>query len=601
MRRFTLLLLAGAVAAFAVWFVMRGKLAKPSSSAVTSLLPDDTVAFIHLPDLNGSRAKWHETEIYKLWREPALQEFLQRPLSKYSAAGTSSELLEELEPLEMKDAFLAITSWENNYLKMLGGFRFKGSAEEAEKVIGKWRTRMQQNAPSAQGETIPYQQHSIDLMRQDAVTVATAYDGHWFFAANDVAALQALLDRADERVKDPGSTLAQEESFTAAFQHMPLNYAAFAYARVDRYLDRLSKAVPNSASAGEQLGMLRQVRSVAAASSIDNGRFRDVLFLAMPKRQDVGDLTRSSLSLATSDSFLYSAGFLKLPSELPAAAATPPAETTGLLAMFHRAIAALASTGVTMQDWNSAFGPEFGIIGNWAENARLPAFSVSLPVKDLAKAKTIIGALTAATREDETWTRSEKDSVTYFSRPPVSPMVPVAPTLALSDRLLLLGQDPAAAEDAVRRSTAGHSALAESNTYKGAARLVAPPKHAFTYLDMPLLYTRLDAAVRPMLVMAAAFMPRIGETVDLSKLPNAEVITKHLGSVVVSQSYDTDGYMTESAGPISLYPAVIGIGVATGASSTLFRSPPARNLQPGRSPAPAAPPVPPSPTPDEAR
>nr|MBA3761899.1 hypothetical protein [Chthoniobacterales bacterium] len=194
MRRFTLLLLAGAVAAFAVWFVMRGKLAKPSSSAVTSLLPDDTVAFIHLPDLNGSRAKWHETEIYKLWREPALQEFLQRPLSKYSAAGTSSELLEELEPLEMKDAFLAITSWENNYLKMLGGFRFKGSAEEAEKVIGKWRKRMQQNAPSAQRETLPYQQHSIDVMRQDAVTVATAYDGHWFFAANDVAALQALLD-----------------------------------------------------------------------------------------------------------------------------------------------------------------------------------------------------------------------------------------------------------------------------------------------------------------------------------------------------------------------------------------------------------------------
>lgn len=598
MRRFILLLLVGAAAAFGIWFTLRGKLAKGSSTAVTSLLPAETVAFIHLPDLNGSRAKWHQTELYKLWREPALQEFLQRPLSKYPAGVKPSQTLEELEPLEAKDAFLAITAWENNEPKMLAGFRFKGSAEDAEKVIGRWRARVQQDAPAARRETVQYQQHTLEVVRQDALTVATVYDDHWLFAANDLVALQRLLDRADDRVKDPASTLANEESFAAAFQHMPLDYAAFAYARVDRYLDRLSKAVPDSARAGEEIGTLRQVRSLAAAASIENGQFREVLFLAMPKRQDVGELTRNSLLLATRDTFFYAAGFLKLPAKLPDAAAAAPDGTTGVPAVFQRLLSVLAASGISRQDWKSTFGAEFGITGDWVENTRLPAFSASLPVKDLGRARSIIAAFAASTAEDKPWAQSEKDGVQYFSRPPVSPMVPVAPTLALSDRLLVLGQDPAVAEDAIRRSVSDRSALAGSNTYKGAERLVPAPKHAFTYVDLPLLYTRLDAALRPMLVMAAAFMPRIGETADLSKLPKAEVITKHLGPVVLSQSYDSNGYITESVGPISLYQAAIGISLAFGAGFQ-FHSQTDGKVPHGLPAAPAATTMTPAVTPDE--
>ena len=144
----------------------------------------------------------------------------------------------------MKDAFLAITSWENNQLKMLGGFRFNGSAEEAEKVIGQWRVRVQQSAPEVKRETLTYEKHSIDVVSHDAVTVATVYDGDWFFAANDLPALKTLLDRADGRLKDAATTLATDENFTAAFKHMPASYAAFAYGRLDRYFARLAKELP---------------------------------------------------------------------------------------------------------------------------------------------------------------------------------------------------------------------------------------------------------------------------------------------------------------------------------------------------------------------
>ena len=96
-----------------------------------------------MPDVNGTRAKWHETDLYKLWREPAVQDFLQKPLSKTPKSEAVRHRLQQMETLQMKDAFLAIISWENNQLKMLGGFRFNGSAEDAEKVIGQWRARVQ--------------------------------------------------------------------------------------------------------------------------------------------------------------------------------------------------------------------------------------------------------------------------------------------------------------------------------------------------------------------------------------------------------------------------------------------------------------------------
>jgi hypothetical protein len=76
-----------------------------------------------------------------------------------------------------------------------------------------------------------------------------------------------------------------------------------------------------------------------------------------------------------------------------------------------------------------------------------------------------------------------------------------------------------------------------------------------------LLYSRLDAALRPMLLMSAAFMPAISDYVDVGKLPAPEIVTKHLSPIVSSQRYEGDGYVTESVGPVSLSEVAIVIGL----------------------------------------
>lgn len=572
MKRFLLLLVLGAAVAFAVWFGTHGKILTSSSSAtITALLPKETLALVHLPDFHKTRDQWHQSDLYKLWREPAVQDFLQKPLANAPKTDAVRANIQDLDTLGVRDAFLALTAWQNDQPEIAAGFRFKGSADDAEKVIGKWRARAEQNAPGATRTTAAHQGHQLQLTTRDAVTVATAYAGDWFLAANNVETLKTLLDRVDGRLKDPATTLGADEHYTAAFKHMPMGYAALVYGRLDRYFEKLAARVPDTAR-NAQLDAVRQIRGLAAATSFDNGKIRDVFFVEMPKQADDGELTRTSLALATKDSFLYLASLLNLPKEMtlpdPAIAAA-----TGWTGILQQKLGALGAAGVTLEDFRSAFGVEAGVIGDWPENTRMPALLATLPVRDATKANQILAAVTATGgAAGGAWTQSSKDGVQYYILPPANPMIPLAPTIGVGSDLLVVGADSASVEAAMRRGTSGGpSSLAAAQGFKASETLVPKPTRSFTYVDTAMLYARVDAAVRPMLVMAAAFVPAIANAVDLGKLPAPEVITKHLSPIVMSQNYQNDGYVTESIGPVSIYQAAIGIAGVTGAAATFYQ------------------------------
>jgi hypothetical protein len=447
MRRFLVLLFFGAMAAVGIWLGLRGQPTQGGASGtVAALLPRETLALVHLPDVKRMRAEWHESDLYKLWREPAVQDFLQKPLAGASAAGTAQRKFAQLEQLQMKDAFFAVISWENKQLKMLGGFRFKGSEADAEKVIGNLRAQLQENA--AKRETVTYQRHQIEVVTRDAATIATVYAGDWFLAANDLPSLQALLDRVERRVKDPATTLAADENFTASLKHMPAGYSVLAYARPDRYVEQLTRSLPPDQPNAEQLAKLRNVRSIIGASAFEHGKIRDVLFVTTPQLEQLPALQRSSLAFATNDTFLYFAGMLGLANQPQAPGV--PATAAGLPGMLQPMMAAVLRSGVTRDDWNAAFGPELSVIGDWVENTRLPALLASVPVKDATKAQTLITTLTTGA-DQSSWTATQRDNVQYFTLPPTNPMVPLSPTIALSEGILIAGQDPDTVAAAMQR------------------------------------------------------------------------------------------------------------------------------------------------------
>jgi hypothetical protein len=203
------------------------------------------------------------------------------------------------------------------------------------------------------------------------------------------------------------------------------------------------------------------------------------------------------------------------------------------------------------------------------------------------------------------WDSEERNGVRYFSIPAGMQMLAISPTIGLSDRMLIAGLGEQSVEDAIARATAAGPGLAAIYDFKEAETQVPAAKQGFGYVDTTLLYTRLDAALRPMLLMSAAFVPAIRDAVDLSKLPPAEVITKHLSPIVMSQTYAGDGYVTESVGPVTFTQlaggvAVISIGAAMfyhqQAPNGLLAQPLLNNLPTVQTPGIVAPPATASPT-----
>ncbi len=552
MKRIFFVLITLAVAAFAGWYYWNVS-QNISSASVATLLPRETIFVAQMPDFNRAYDEWQRCDIYQLYREPTVQDFLRKPLSNAPKSGAVSQRLREIQQLAPKNAFVALTSIENNNPKVVGGFRFNRSREEAERIIERWRSALMGQNSNRKRDKVQYQRHEIEVIKAAPFSVATAYNPPWFFAATDVPELEALLDRADRRRKSPENRLDSDEAYREAIARRPSNYVAFFYLQPKTFSQRLAalRAAVGSTPAPGEGTMLEKMRCIMASMQFENGKLHDVLFLGMPKLEHDTTLTRSSVSLGTKDTFLYLAMLPNLGEKM---------DTLNQAAAFAgtKMFQALSDSSITAADFKAAFGVELGSLADWPPSAHWPSLLVTLPVTDTTKAGKILEALLRA--DEGTWTQTEKDGVRYFSKQSMASFVAITPTIALSDRMLIAGLNPVSVEEAIKRSGSGLSELADSQIYKAAARLLPAPTNFFAYIDAAQLYSRLDASLRPMLLMAAAFVPAVAGSIDPSKLPAPEVITKHLSPIVSSQRYDRDGYVAESIGPITL--DQLGIGVA---------------------------------------
>jgi hypothetical protein len=572
-----LLGIVGAVTALAILYAVRLSERSPSTG-ISALLSQETIAFAHLPDLNRTRGQWHQSDIYQLYSEPSVQELLRKPLARLPKRDSTTQALHEIEQLDPKDAFIAITKVENNNPTLVGGFRFRANRTDAETIIERWRSNLPARNPVAKREKIKHEQHEIDLFTVAPFTLATAFDGNWFFAANDLAELKAILYRADHPGQDRQSMLEADKNYRAAMAHLPANYVFAFYVQPKFLADRLAtlrhedgRNVPP-----DQRTMIEQMRSICGATRFDRGKIHDVFFVGMPKLEDT-KLTRSSLTLGTKDTFLYLAMLLNLGQKFDAI--NQATGTAPIVAGWRKILRSFARTGITAEAWKAAFGVELGTLAEWPATARWPWFLGTFPVQDAEKACKMVDAITRVD-EDSIWKQTEKDGVRYFLMVSPANLFAITPTIALSNKIMIAGLDPISIETAIKRNDAGHSELSNSAAYVEAASSISAPTNMFAYVDVPLLYSRLDSTLRPMLLVSAAFLPWLSDYIDLSKLPPAEIITKHISPIVSSQRYDGDGYVAESMGSITLNQSGVGLAVLGAFGTRIYE----RAIAPGPSP-----------------
>ena len=366
-----------------------------------------------------------------------------------------------------------------------------------------------------------------------------------------------MLDRADQRSKDRQPTLDADESYRVATAHMPPRYEALFYLQPKTFAEQLQslRAAIGSPVSPSERTLLEHIRSVCGTTRFDNGKIHDVLFVGMPKLEKNPALTRSSLGLGTKDTVFYLAAMLNLGDKIDAIGQSP-----GIGDRIQKLFQVFAESGVTVDDWKAAFGLELASLADWPPTSHWPALLATLPVRDVGKASKIVEAAMHMD-EDSFWARTERDGVRYFSMQSPASLIAITPTIALSDRILVAGLNARSVEAAINRSRNSGSELANGETYRAAVRSVPAPTNFFAYVDTGLLYQRLDTTVRPLLLMAAAFLPGTNEYVDLDKFPAPDVITKHLSPIVSSQRYERDGYMAESVGPVTLNQAAIGFAI----------------------------------------
>ena len=554
-----------ALAAVVIWYGL--KLASFSTAAsVTALLPRGTVLLMHVPDFNATRDRWHQSDVYRIYQEPTVQDFLRKPLSRLRDKSTASEMLGQIKRVAPKDAFFALTRADQSSWTFVAGLEIRGNQGDAENLIDGWRGKLRGGARA----TVEYQRHKIERMTLESFTLFSTYSGHWFFAANDLDELKALLDRADRRNRDRGNVLQTSETYRAAMAHMPANYDAMVYFQPRTFaqqLQQLRAAVGSTIVPGGQT-IIEQIRSVCGTMRFEDGKIRDSIFVGIPRVENVPPINRSSLALGSGDTFFYLATLLNIGDKLDTLSQAP-----GLSDRLQKLFQTFRDNGIKAGDWKAAFGAELSLLADWAENKRWPSVVLSLPVLDGARAQKIVDVAMRAD-EDSSWLRTEKNGVRYFSMQSPATLISVAPAIALSDRMLMAGLDFGSVEEAVKRSQSSTSGLASLQTYKSGARAVPPPTNFFAYIDTALLYNRLDATLRPILLMAAAFAPHVNDSVDLAKIPEAQVITRHLSPIVDSQRYDRDGYVAESVGPITFNGATIGLAALAfaGANNPIARS-----------------------------
>src|SRR5216117_2440134 len=152
MRRILLLIIAVTVAAYAGWYYCNFS-QRISSAPVAGLLPRDTIFLAHMPDFNRTQNEWYQSDIYQLYREPAVQDFLRKPLGNVQKQNPVSQTLQEMEQLDPKNVFFALTSTSDSAPSVVGGLRFRGTQEAAERVIGKWRAMLGSASGNEGGET----------------------------------------------------------------------------------------------------------------------------------------------------------------------------------------------------------------------------------------------------------------------------------------------------------------------------------------------------------------------------------------------------------------------------------------------------------------
>lgn len=534
------------------------------------LVPGETLLFVDVPNVPRTALRWPKTGIAQIFAEPEMQKFLERARETDGLMKTLDEKLAQLLRLAPREVFVAVTSIEGPTPKWVAGFAFLGRKSKAVELLEEPRAVLKAAWPAGKSDIGMHGKTEVETFTFGDSVVAEAFQGDWYLVANDVALLHRTLDAA-ALPNGAADALGTREVFQKATARLPEECDTLIFGQLGTLTERVKSLLVASGQAVDpkQLAEFQRMQALAWGTKLEGAQVRDTIYLLAPGGTAEVALPRNALAFSAAETFLYYGMALPAKIEVP--------QSTGLLGGYLTMLApmekALAEKGLKWGDLSVAFGPEAGVVADWGAEEPAPTALLAVDVRDAAKARAFVEVFTASAPGTPGWVRSEKDGATLFQSPTGTGLLPVSPSLAVTEKFVVLGFSPASVATALARLKSGQTGIGQTPAYQGAAKTVGAPTSGFGYLDMKTLIERTYATIRPMLALSmAAAGP--GEAVfDAGKLPATGTISRHFTPSVYSQSVTAEGTLVESSGTLTFNQVLLGaIGGGVAAALPLLES-----------------------------
>lgn len=545
-----IVLVAIAVAAAFVFF----KKAASHHIPAVELAPADTIFFLHFPDIKRSAQRWPQTGLAQIGAEPEMQAFLAKPRAN-GQMKMWEEKLGQVAMIEPGEAFLAVTSIDGSMPRFIAGISFAGRKSEVEALLAEPRAELKRNWPAGKSDVTLQGKTQIETFTFEDTTVGEAIQDGWYLVSNDMELLRKTLSVPPQGLGP--QALSANEYFKKSTAHLPVDGEVVMYAKVGVLTERLVSLLVASGQTPDpkQVEQLKKMQALAWGTKFEGAQMRDTLFLLSPGNTAESPLARSSQAFSSPGTFLTYSTALPETIEIPESSLALGAFLPGFAAMEK----ALADKNLKWSDFGKAFGPEFGVLGNWIEGAAQPSVLLSLDVRDRAMARGFVEVFTGDLPGSPAWGRKEENGATIFQSPAGEGLISITPTAALTDKFLVIGFSQPEIMAALDQLKTGQAAIASTPAYGPTVKSVGTPTSGFGYLDMRALFERSYGTLRPFIAMSLAFSPDAGQYIDAGKLPRAEVIGKHLTPSVYSQSVTEEGTLIESVGTLTFNQVMIGV------------------------------------------
>ncbi len=562
MKKFLPTVLAVVVALIIAGVFFVQKRLATATLEIPSILPAETVAFLHLPNVPQTKEAWQKTSLRKMANETdvaAYLDLIQAAIPYFEPTKAKFEELAYIEPIQ---AFIAVI---DDAPTALAGFEFSGERSDVETLLNEVKMKLQEVAPTGRFDIAMHAGHEVQMFHFRDKTLAGSFHQRWYLVANSVDLLEKTLDSLVASNASNLESLANNPYFEKSLSRMPQNPDALIFVQTESLIDRFLTVLSVSGQklSAEKMSELRKIRALTLATKFEGENVRDSTFVLKPGEEAGEPLEKSALAFTSSQTQLFYTSKFEIPDqiELP----DTSIDLTGMLQVFKRTIAAFESQGISLNDMRMAFGPEVGTLLAWREEQTAPSFLMVVDVKEFEEAKRLLDTAAETGILGAALSRREIDGGVFYSLSQNGAWFPL-PSIALFSNFAVIGLSIEDITDGLEQAVSGNRALLSSASFDKASASVIAPTRTFAYVDAPVLFDRIYHLVQRFLSSWSVLASPSNPLMDPSKLPSLDSIKKHLGPMVYSQAEVADGIVTESVGPLtvsqSLIAAAVGGGVA---------------------------------------